>query len=192
MATVLRSRCALARLFVGKTGQILNNSTDLGTKLAPESQLVISRYYSSYQRSPFVEKINQNYEYEVFKNPPEWEYVQRLMPFETIPKVKPKENYPSGWVPPKEDAVNHPYFIPRTKNGELPIYLGITFRGMRHITKIKKIEGDLWVMNDEIKQYLKNIHSKSFVTRVHDFAKFIEIKGDHVNVLKEWALSKGF
>lgn len=41
MATVLRSQCAFARLFAGKTVQILNNSTDLGAKLGPGSQSVI-------------------------------------------------------------------------------------------------------------------------------------------------------
>ncbi|XP_035438036.1 probable 39S ribosomal protein L49, mitochondrial [Spodoptera frugiperda] len=192
MATVWRSQCAFARLFAGKTGQILNNATDLGTKLGPGSQSVISRKYSTYGTSPYVHKIQEQYDYEIVKNPPEWAYVQRLLPFDTIPQVTPKESYPSGWIPPKEEAKNLPYFIARTKNHELPIYLNITYRGIRQITKIKRIEGDIWLLNDEIKQYLKEKNKRYVETRVHEVGRFIETKGDYVNDLVQWAHSKGF
>ncbi|XP_045499477.1 probable 39S ribosomal protein L49, mitochondrial [Colias croceus] len=194
MATVWRSQCAFARIFVGKTGLILNNTADLGTKVAPKfiSVQTSNRNYSNYAHSPFVEKIKEQYDYEIVKNPPEWKYVERLMPFESIPKVTPKESYPSGWIPPKEEANNLPFFIQRTKNHELPIYLGITYRGMRKISKIKKIEGDIWLMNDEIKDYLKKRYNRYVETRVHELGKFIEVKGDFVNALSEWAYSKGF
>lgn len=153
---------------------------------------MILRHYSNYKTSPNIDEVNQSYDYEVFKKPPEWEYVQRLLPFQAIPKVTPKDKYPSGWVPPKEEAVNNPYFISRTKNGELPIYLEITHRGMRRVSKLKKIDGDLWLMNDDIREFLKSKHNRFVMTRVHEFAKFIEVKGDFVNDLKDWALSKGF
>ncbi|KAL0829086.1 hypothetical protein ABMA28_003943 [Loxostege sticticalis] len=194
MATVLRSRCAFARLFAGKTGQILNNSIDLGIKSAPESLSAtsVTRHYSSYSKSPFADKIKEQYNYEIVKNPPEWTYVERLLPFETIPQVKPKDSYPSGWVPPKEEATNHPYFMRRTKNHEVPIYLNLYDRGQRKITKLKRIEGDIWSMNDEIKSLLEKKANKYVETRVHELGTFIEVKGDYVNELKEWALSKGF
>lgn len=153
----------------------------------------IIRDYSNYAHSPFVRKIKEQYEYEISKTPNEWNYVERLLPFETIPKFTPKEEYPSGWVPPKEEAINQPYFIQRTKNYELPIYLDITYRGMRKISKIRNIDGDIWLMNDEIKAYLKKKNNSRFiVTRVHEVARNIEAKGDYVNDLREWALSKGF
>lgn len=150
------------------------------------------RSYSNYAHSPFVTKIKEQYNFEVVKKPPEWTYVERLMPFETIPQVKPKSNYPSGFVPPKEEALNHPYYIPRTKNQEIPIYLDLTFRGHRKISLIRKIEGDIWLLNDEIKQLLKNKYKKYIETRVHELGRFIEVKGDYVIDLKNWALSKGF
>lgn len=172
MATVLRTHSAFARLLVGKNGRILNNSLDLGAKLLPESQLALSsKHYSSYGKSPFVRKIKEQYNYEIEKNPPEWEYVKRLLPFTTIPKIIPKDSYPSGWVPPKEEALNHPYFLSRTKNAELPIYLKITYRGMRKISIIRKIEGDIWLLNDEIKQYLKQKNKRYVETRVHEVAR---------------------
>lgn len=153
---------------------------------------MVTRCYSNYANSPFVRKVKEQYEFEVVKNPTDWEYVQRLLPFEAIPKVKPKDSYPSGWIPPKEEATTLPYFITRTKNAEIPIYLDITFRGQRKISIIKKIEGDIWLMNDEIKSYLKNKNNRYIQTRVHELGRFIEAKGDYVSDLREWALSKGY
>ncbi|XP_068631002.1 large ribosomal subunit protein mL49 [Battus philenor] len=194
MATVWRAQSAFARLFVGKIAQIPNNCADLSSKLSPGplSVACASRNYSNYAHSPFVNKIREQYEYEVVKNPPEWKYVERLLPFETIPAVTPKENYPSGWIPPREEAKNLPYYMSRTRNHEVPIYLHVTFRGMRKITKIKKIEGDIWLFNDIIKAHLKETSGKYVETRVHELGQFIEVKGDYVNILRDWAHSKGF
>ncbi|RVE48187.1 hypothetical protein evm_007141 [Chilo suppressalis] len=194
MATVLRSRCAFARLFAGKSKGILNNTIDSGAKFFPESQSInfLTSQYSSFAKSPFVDKITEQYNYEITKNPTEWKFVERLMPFKTIPQVVPKESYPSGWIPPKEEARKLPYFIPRTKNYAIPIYLQLSFKGNRKITQLKKIEGDIWLMNDDIKHLLKTKHKRYVETRVHEVARFIEIKGDYVNDMKEWAFSKGF
>ncbi|XP_013136263.1 PREDICTED: 39S ribosomal protein L49, mitochondrial [Papilio polytes] len=192
MATVWRSQCAFARLFIGKIAQNPNNSPDLCTKLFRGPISVTSRNYSNYANSPFIDKIKEQYEYDVVKNPSEWIYVERLLPFDTIPAVRPKEKYPSGWIPPKEEALNLPYFISRTKNHELPIYLNITFRGMRKITQIKKIEGDIWLLNDILKTHLKESAGQYVETRVHELGKFIEVKGDYVNIVRDWAHSKGF
>nr|XP_026498039.1 probable 39S ribosomal protein L49, mitochondrial [Vanessa tameamea] len=193
MATVWRSQCAFARFFVGKTGRILNNAADLGIKLTPESISVsTTRSYSNYSHSPLVKKIKEQYDFEIEKNPPEWAYVERLLPLEIIPPVQPKETYPSGWIPPKEEAKDLPYFMPRTKNHELPIYLVITQKGQRKVSMLRKIEGDIWLMNDLIKEHLQKNFNRYIETRVHELGRFIEVKGDFVNSLREWAYSKGF
>lgn len=154
---------------------------------------MLSKNYSNYAHSPFVTKIKkEQYEYEIVKKPPEWTYVERLLPFETIPAVTPKETYPSGWIPPREEGKNLPFFLPRTKFHDFPIYLNITYRGMRKISQIKKIEGDIWLFNDDIKSYLKKKTKRHVETRVQEVARFIEVKGDHVNDLIKWAYSKGF
>lgn len=156
-------------------------------------QIVSSqKTYSSYSGSPFVEKVKEQYDFEIFKKPQEWEYVQRLMPFETVPAVKPKSSYPSGWVPPREEAQDLPFFLPRTKNHQIPIYIKVGERGHGKRTALRNIEGDIWLMNDEIKAYLKEKNQKYIETRVHELARFIEVKGDHVVDLVDWAHSKGF
>lgn len=63
---------------------------------------------------------------------------------------------------------------------------------MRKISKIRNIDGDIWLMNDEIKAYLKKKNKHYVETRVHEVARNIEAKGDHVHFLREWALTKGF
>lgn len=192
MASVWRS-CTFSRLLSRKNGLILNNAPDFGRKPHPESFSVFqSSKYSNYAHSPFVWKIKEQYDYEVVKNPPEWSYVARLLPEPAIPKVTPKETYPSGWIPPNDEAKNLPYFISRTKNHVLPIYLSLSNRGARKIALIKKIDGDIWMLNDEIKSYLKNKYNKYIETRVHEFTHQIEVKGDYVNDLIKWAHSKGF
>ena len=39
------------------------------------------------------------YEFEETNDPNEWKYVERLLPVLTVPEVKPKPVYPSGWRP---------------------------------------------------------------------------------------------
>lgn len=150
------------------------------------------RYYSSYSKSPFADRITEQYKYDIVKNPPEWKYVERLLPMETIPAVKPKDSYPSGWIPQQEEAINHPYYIQRTKNHAIPIYLKLSQRGIRKTTLVKKIEGDIWMMNEEIKSFLKQKNNRYVETRVNEVSRVIEAKGDFVNDVIEWALSKGF
>ncbi|KAG8251409.1 54S ribosomal protein L49, mitochondrial [Homalodisca vitripennis] len=55
----------------------------------------------SYKNSKLVEDDSKYTEFEVFHNPEEWKYVERLLPIKWIPDPKPKENYPSGWIPQK-------------------------------------------------------------------------------------------
>lgn len=151
-----------------------------------------AKEYSNYAKSPFVDKIKEEYEFELVKDPVAWKYVEKLMPYEGIPKVLPKDQYPSGWIPPKEEAKTLNYFIPRMKDHSLPIYLQLAFRGQRKTTLIKRVEGDIWLLNDLIKSHLKNKHQKYVETRVNELAQFIEIKGDYVNDVLEWAYAKGF
>lgn len=154
--------------------------------------VVLSKSYSNYAASPYVHRIKEEYDYDVVRNAPEWTYVTRLMPFETIPAISSKEKYPSGWIPPREEAKQLPFFIARTKNHNVPIYLNVFYRIDKKISKIKRIEGDIWALNDEIKFYLKEKHGKYIESRVHEMARFIEVKGDYVLNLRAWAYSKGF
>ncbi|GBP53276.1 Probable 39S ribosomal protein L49, mitochondrial [Eumeta japonica] len=192
MAAVWRSCGPFLKGFAGKTSQIPNNAADFIGRLRPVPVLILPVNYSSYAKSPFVYKIEERYNYDVVKKPIEWKYVERLLPFETIPNPLIKDKYPSGWVPPKEEAKELPYFIHRSKNHFLPVYLKISLRGSKKISIIRKIDGDIWLLNDELKKFLKDKNKMYVETRVHELAQFIEVKGDYVIDIRNWALSKGF
>ncbi|XP_055303168.1 probable 39S ribosomal protein L49, mitochondrial [Sitodiplosis mosellana] len=129
---------------------------------------------------------------EILKNPPEWKYVERILPKSTVPSVQPKEQYSSGWTPQKPDALKQPYFIKRTKNHMVPVYLQIDYRGTRRRTFIKHISGDIWKLHNELMDYIEYYMAKKERSRVNEFSGQIIINGDYVNLLKDYLVSKGF
>lgn len=129
---------------------------------------------------------------EIIKNPPEWKYVERVLPQATIPELKPKAEYPSGYKPQSKEAFNYPYFIRRSRNHMIPVYLKLTFRNTRRQTIIKNIKGDIWELNREITKYVENYMARRISTRVNEFTGQIVLIGDHVNLVKDYLLSKGF
>lgn len=136
--------------------------------------------------------LNLQPQIEIFKNPPEWKYVERILPKPTVPSVVPKEKYSSGWVPRKPEALKHPYFIKRSKNHMVPIYLEIDYRGTRRRTIVKHITGDIWTLHNELLDYIEYYMAKKERSRVNEFNGQIIINGDYVNLLKDYLVSKGF
>lgn len=141
-----------------------------------------------------IDEVNLNLQpqIEIIKNPPEWKYVERILPKSTVPSVVPKEKYTSGWVPQKPDALKHPYFIKRNKNHMIPIYLEIDYCGTRRRTFIKHITGDIWTLHNELLDYIEYYMAKKERSRVNEFNGQIIINGDYVNLLKDYLVSKGF
>lgn len=141
----------------------------------------------------YVEDLKGLPDYEVLESPPQWKYVERLLFSKTVPKPVSKEEYPSGWIPQSPDCVNQPYYVPRNKNHMVPVHLKLTFRGQRKITLIKKVQGDIWLLAEEMKAYLKTKHSSKFIIfRVHELSGNIEVKGDFYYDVKDFLLKKGF
>lgn len=101
--------------------------------------------------------------------------------------VKNKFLFNSTVVP-----TDYPYFIERTKNYMQPVYLERSYRGMRKITKINKIQGDIWALDRDLKKYLEERTGVKTTSRIHEFAGIIKIKGDYVNRVKEMLDEKGF
>lgn len=128
---------------------------------------------------------------EVLKNPPEWKYVERILPKPTVPVPAPKAVYSSGWKPQNDNALKYAYFIQRTRNHMLPIYLKINFRGLRKQTVIKNISGDIWKLNHELMDYIEYYMAKKERSHVNEFTQIIKINGDYVNLIKDYLISKG-
>lgn len=148
---------------------------------------------SSYLTSERFHGIEQHPDVEVIHNPPEWKFVEHLLGKETIPKPLVKEEYPSGWSPPDPARYKDiPYFIERTKNFMLPVYLSITFRGQRRLTKLKNIEGDIWKMEADLHQLIEKRAGRRVYSRINEMNRQIVFKGDYVTLVQKYLLDKGF
>lgn len=129
---------------------------------------------------------------EVVKNPPEWKYVEDLLGYQTIPEPKPKAQYPSGWCPPNPSRNNNlPYFIERTKNFMVPVYLEVGFRGYRRITKVRNIEGDIWKLEQDLRKLIEGRTAKQCFSRINEMNRTIVFKGDYVTLIEKYFYSLG-
>ncbi|XP_015179927.1 PREDICTED: probable 39S ribosomal protein L49, mitochondrial [Polistes dominula] len=153
----------------------------------------ISKRWSSYKSSPIYKDPSHYTDYEISTDPVEWDYVKRLMKNKVIPKpTSTDQNLPSGWKPATAKPNDYPYFIQRTKNHMLPIYLARSFRGMRRITHVRKIQGDIWKLEEELKKHIEETKKRTVGSRVNEMVGEIKFRGDFVSCVKQWFLDKGF
>jgi large subunit ribosomal protein L49 len=144
----------------------------------------------SFRGSNQVAPLDQYPEVEVVKNPPEWKFVERLLSSNVIPQPAEKPNYPSGWQP-QNIAQPSPYTISRTKNHMLPLYLCRTHRGQRRITKVRRIEGDIWALEADLRAVVEKRLQKRINTRVNEMSGQIELRGDFVTIVEEFLQKRG-
>ncbi|GAB1602772.1 39S ribosomal protein L49, mitochondrial-like [Argonauta hians] len=126
----------------------------------------------------------------------DFKYVERLLPDEIVPEP-PSEALtgaptPSGWLPSTKSSLKQPYFVKRTKNHMLPLYVEKKFGGNRILTKICKIDGDVWKLESDLRTFLEKDNLKEIYTQVHEVSSFIRIRGDYSKEACEFLLSKGF
>ncbi|XP_055544312.1 probable 39S ribosomal protein L49, mitochondrial [Wyeomyia smithii] len=145
---------------------------------------------SSFRSSEPVGDINQFPQVEVVRNAPEWKYVERIIAPRVVPIPAAKQEYPSGWKPPSPKA-DLKYFVARTKNYMLPVYLRRTFRGQRIVTAVRRIDGDIWQLEAELRYLIEKKLDKPIVTRVNEMNGQIELKGDFVTIVEQFLLDKG-
>jgi len=85
----------------------------------------------------------------VIESKEEFKYVEKLIPNQVVPEPPKHDSYPtpSGWVPINpEKSSNLPYHILRTRFYNFPIYAIEREGGSRKLTKIRSIEGNIWVL----------------------------------------------
>ncbi|XP_065562700.1 large ribosomal subunit protein mL49-like isoform X2 [Artemia franciscana] len=126
----------------------------------------------------------------------DWKNIERLFPQQTVPIPPVKETYPSGWVPPKGSSLDCPYHVKRSRNHMLPVYFVNrtvkTQRGGWSYTQILHIEGDIWALEKDLKDYLEEYHQQFVPSQVHELSRWIRFKEDHVNIINSWLIEKGF
>lgn len=154
---------------------------------------IIPNRSSSYRTSEVFEGIEKHPEVEVIKNPPEWKYVERLIGSTTIPRPVVKAEYPSGWTAPDPAKYKDlPYFIERTKNFMHPVYLEITFRGHRRVTRIKNIEGDIWKLEEDLHKVIEKRVGHRVFSQINEMNRQIRYKGDFVTIIEKFLRDNGF
>lgn len=136
--------------------------------------------------------MNAQPDIEIIKNPPEWKYVERVLRRKIIPVPESKAEYPSGWTPQQPTAFQQPYFVTRTRNYMVPVYLRIGHRGWKRTTTIKNITGDIWTLYHDVMHHIKEYMARDERAQVNEFTRQIIINGDYVNLIKDFLISKGF
>lgn len=75
----------------------------------------------------------------------------------------------------------------------LPVYLKISERGMRRITAIKRVEGDIWKLSSELVEYLKpKMYYSTIGVKVEELKRTIFLRGDYLEYTKRFLSDKGF
>ncbi|XP_046401067.1 probable 39S ribosomal protein L49, mitochondrial isoform X2 [Ischnura elegans] len=170
------------------------------SRIQAVNTLNTARNYAS--KLPTAEELNltlkpeipprESIEYVVSKCPKEWKLVERLIPPKVVPDPTVKPQYPSGWQPPKESSAQLPYFVERSKNHMPGVYLVRQVRGQRVRTKIRKVSGDIWALERDLKEYLEEKHQKEVISQINEVTRCIWFKGDYVNDVIRWMTQKGF
>uniref|UniRef100_A0A8D2CZ32 Large ribosomal subunit protein mL49 n=1 Tax=Sciurus vulgaris TaxID=55149 RepID=A0A8D2CZ32_SCIVU len=63
---------------------------------------------------------------------------------------------PSGWQPPRDPLPNLPYFVRRSRMRNIHLYKDVT-HGNRQMTVIRKVEGDIWVLQKDVEDFLSSL-----------------------------------
>uniref|UniRef100_A0A6B2EEY0 Large ribosomal subunit protein mL49 n=1 Tax=Phlebotomus kandelakii TaxID=1109342 RepID=A0A6B2EEY0_9DIPT len=148
--------------------------------------------HSSFRSSPQFGQLDDHPPVEIAKNPPEWKFVERLLGPDAVPAPKFRTNYPSGWRPQQPDAASCEYFIARTRNHMLPVYMVEKFRGSKKVTVVRKIEGNIWKLEEELRAVVEQAAGKKVLSRVNEMSGQIKFTGAFVNVIKDYIQEKGF
>lgn len=128
----------------------------------------------------------------IIESTDEYTFVERLIPPSRVPDP-PKHvgAAPSGWRPPAERPPALPYMIRRSRMHNVPVYTDLT-HGNRKMTLVRKVEGDIWALEKDVREYLKEITGMELPTQVNEVTMTLKVKGHYDQELKDWLTNKGF
>ncbi|KAM3824720.1 large ribosomal subunit protein mL49 [Vipera latastei] len=124
----------------------------------------------------------------------EYKFVERLIPPTTVPVPPKHDQYPtpSGWRAPQDLPPDLPYFVRRSRMHNVPVYKDTSHHGTRKITVIRKIEGDIWALENDVKSFLTELSGQTPATQVNENTCSIRVKGYFEEELKTWLMDRGF
>ncbi|OQV21696.1 putative 39S ribosomal protein L49, mitochondrial [Hypsibius exemplaris] len=164
----------------------------------PSSSLLLSFQRTYLGRTDKFKPPDPNQTYTpVVESADEFRFVDRLLGRDVVPKIPEKslKEYPtpSGWIPPAPVPPQLPYFIARTRFHNLPVYLHVVEHSTRKLTQVAKVQGDIWMLEKELVHFLRQHAFDGLVaSQVSEVNRWIRIKGNYVEQVKEFLLAKGF
>ncbi|XP_050421798.1 probable 39S ribosomal protein L49, mitochondrial [Adelges cooleyi] len=172
---------------------MLRNTVSMNNGRSLLINTLVNKRDSSYRSSPIANDPSHYAKYEVTSAPVDWQYVERLLPQSIIPPPPETKNLPSGWQPQTAKFGDYPYFVHRTRNHMLPVYLKISMRGTRRITQVNNVDGDIWALEKALKKYLERLFEdkRIIASKVHEVCGQLCFHGDHVTKINNWLLKKG-
>uniref|UniRef100_G3PIC9 Large ribosomal subunit protein mL49 n=1 Tax=Gasterosteus aculeatus TaxID=69293 RepID=G3PIC9_GASAC len=119
----------------------------------------------------------------------------------SAPRIPLSSAGPSGFTSglrdllPRLSASDAPpplaYTVRRSRMHNIPVYSDTT-HGSRRTTLVRKVEGDIWALERDVKQHLKEVMGTEPPTQVNEVTMTLKVKGHVDSELKEWLASKGF
>ena len=125
----------------------------------------------------------------------EFKYVEKLMPDLVVPQPPKHDKYPtpSGWIPPSEKGLTHPYFVERTRFHNLPVYLQDHLcGGTRKITLICRVKGDHWKFEADLRDFMSKRTDRKVYTQVNEVREQVRLRGIYLDDVCQFLLEKGF
>ncbi|OWF40237.1 39S ribosomal protein L49, mitochondrial-like [Mizuhopecten yessoensis] len=149
-----------------------------------------SRFVSTTSPVNSEPSLPQYTDYEVSKE--DFKYVKKLLPPGTVPEP-PEDGKPTttGWVPQTGNINEKIYWIRRTKNHMLPVYLGEKNGGASQVTSIRKIEGDIWAFDKDLRHAVGKMVSKRMLTQINEVSRTIKLKGNYMKEVGEFLVKQG-
>lgn len=187
---------------------MFRNLTKLYKINASFNQSVKKSYFSNiskiYERKPIPSRpINQEgHEYtNIVESKEEFKYVKKLIPSLVVPDPPKHESYPtpSGWMPPVyEKCSKLPYFVLRTRFHNFPIYALEREGGSRKLVKIKRIEGDIWQFDKDLRNFIEKCIEQyeneklTIYSQVNEVQRQVIVKGHHQEYISKFLIECGF
>eukprot|EP01121_Diplochlamys_sp_Union-15-3_P012742 TRINITY_DN3861_c0_g1_i1.p1 TRINITY_DN3861_c0_g1~~TRINITY_DN3861_c0_g1_i1.p1 ORF type:complete len:149 (-),score=26.46 TRINITY_DN3861_c0_g1_i1:8-454(-) len=122
-----------------------------------------------------------------FTNIPPWkrDSPKPLEPLKYPLQDLPVSDKPSGWMDAIGNTEHLPFRIKRTKSKQLPVYSDIKNGGSVLLTVVRKYDGDVKELKEELSRLLGGAEVVEHVGR-------LEVKGHHVADIKLWLRRLGF
>ncbi|KAM8793748.1 large ribosomal subunit protein mL49 [Eudromia elegans] len=129
----------------------------------------------------------------VVESTSEFAFVERLLPPTRVPPPPAHPHYPtpSGWVPPRDPPPALPYFVGRSRLHNVPVYRNVT-HGNREITEIRRIRGDIWALDRDLRSFLAREGGRAPPTQVNEVTGTVRVKGRLEATVRAWLLEQGF